>query len=104
MLYCHGVATDEILQGKRQPHEKATPALTVWLAAQRLKQDDRPSDQRWDETNGKRQVRHQEKVQEDARVREEAARLAPEMTAWFARRHGEASQPSHPGKPALQPS
>lgn len=104
LLYCHGVATDEILQGKRQAHEKTTPALTVWLASQRLKQDDRPADQRWDDTNGKRQIRHQEKVQKDARIREEAARLTPEMTAWFARQHDEASPTVPSREVALQPT
>jgi hypothetical protein len=32
VLYCHGVATDEICRRERGQSEKASPALTVWLA------------------------------------------------------------------------
>lgn len=76
LSYCHGYATDEINDGKRHRREKANPALTIYLARKRLKNDGKTTDERWDAT-----ARHLGKQ------RQEITELSAEATAWFAQQH-----------------
>ncbi len=77
LRYCHGVVTDGICRDKRRQHEKASPALTVWLAHQRLSGDPRTIEQRWQEIISKLTAEKQ-------KIHREITEKSPEINAWFS--------------------
>lgn len=84
LRYCHRVITDEICRGKRHQSEKASPALTVWLARERLSGDPGTVDQRWKVIAEKLTAEKRKVIEEDTKVRQEVAEKAPEISTWFA--------------------
>ncbi len=84
LLYCHGVTTDKICRGERFPHEKASPALTVWLARERLKGDPRTVEERWKIILARLTTEQRKAIEEEARIQQEVAEKTPEIEAWFA--------------------
>lgn len=84
--YCHGVATDKINRHECHQHEKASPALTVWLARERLGGDPRTIEQRWQEIINKLTAEKQRAIEEEAKIHREITEKSPEISAWFANR------------------
>jgi DNA-binding MarR family transcriptional regulator len=84
LKYCHGVVTDEICRCERHSQEKASPALTVWLARQRLAGDPRTIEQRWEQITTRLTAERRKAIEEEQRIRQEAAAKASEINAWFA--------------------
>jgi hypothetical protein len=82
LSYCHGLTTDEMDNGKRARHDKATPALTIDLARRRLECDGKTPNERWDFT-----------VTQLEKRRQEVTKLSAEATAWFAKQHAAMTSP-----------
>lgn len=91
LQYTHGVATDEMDRGERSRHELANPALTIYLARCQLAKDGKTVEQRREDTRHRLREKRRKDAIEDRRLHEEALRLAPEVTAWFARKSQEAT-------------
>ncbi len=84
LRYCHRLTTDEMCRGERHQGEKATPALTVWLARDRLSGDPRTVEERWKVVIARLTAEKRKQIEEEARIRHEIAEKAPEIKAWFA--------------------
>ena len=82
--YCHKLTTDKINRHESHQHEKASPALTVWIARECLSGDPRTIEQRWQEIINKLTVEKQKAIEEEARIHREIAEKSPEISAWFA--------------------
>lgn len=84
LRYCHGVITDEICRRKRHQFEKSNPALTVWLARERLNGDPRTAEQRWQKIIEKLTTEKRKAIEEKVRVHQEVFGQKTEINAWFA--------------------
>lgn len=101
--YCHEITTHEMAAGGRLRHEKASPALTVWLARKELSEDGKVPEERWPTVLPKLEANRQRKICDDARVAEEVAKAGPAITAWFEKKNQKVLHPSISGTPAHRP-
>jgi hypothetical protein len=83
--YCHGVTTDEINRGKRHQHQMASPALTVYLARERLSGDPRTIEERWKVVTEKLTEEQRKIIEENAKVQKEIDAKTSEINKWFSR-------------------
>jgi hypothetical protein len=84
LRYCHGHTTDEMCRGERLKHEKASPALTVWLARERLKSDSHTIEERWKEVVSKLTTEKRKAIEEEAKIRQQINEKTHEINVWFA--------------------
>lgn len=103
LRYCHGVVTDEICRGERRQHERASLALTVWLARKRLNGDPQTDDERWQAVIAKLTTEQRKSIEEDAMIREEIEAKAPAIKAWFANSHNRDGTSDREPMPEAEP-
>ncbi len=83
LCFAHGVAQDEILEGKRHPSELAPPSLLIWKARQILAGDGLTPQERKARLRARFQTEH-----------EAIAAQSQKAAEWFATKRGISTRPS----------
>jgi hypothetical protein len=81
--HCHRLTTDRMDRGELLRSEKSSPALTIWMATQKLSQDGKTKEERWLIMSSHLDFMHQRNTEADAKLLDEVYRLGTEISAWF---------------------
>ncbi len=92
----HQSTTDAMDRGERHRHEKASPALAIWLARRELGRDGKTSIERWKSTLSHMEAKRQEKAATDAKVMEEVLQAVPRIEEWFEKKRCKDQTPTAP--------